>query len=128
MSKRFRAFATLSAIALLITSGSAPVVAELADEPPAASQPTPAPRPLQGLERWPDQALADDLLWQGDASSAQLQLLTALAHSLTYLDTPAAATAYADYAIPTITRDRVRRSLRRFRTLLLTSDSPAAFD
>ena len=128
MSKRFRAFATLSAIALLITSGSAPVTAGLANELPSESQATPAPRPLQGLDHWPDKAFADDLLWQGDASSAQLQLLTAIAHSLTYLDTPAAATAYEDYAISTITRDRVHRSLRRFRTLLLTSDSPAEFD
>ncbi|WP_204138810.1 murein transglycosylase A [Halomicronema sp. CCY15110] len=81
--------------------------------------------PLTSLDHWPDTALADDLLWQGDASAAQLRLLTAIAHSLSYLDTPAAREAYANYPIEGLTRDRVRRSLQRFRTLVLTSASPA---
>jgi len=81
--------------------------------------------PLTALYHWPDLALADDLLWQGDESAAQLKLLTAIAHSLSYLDTPAAVEAYANYPIEGITRDRVRRSLQRFRTLVLTSNSAA---
>jgi membrane-bound lytic murein transglycosylase A len=79
------------------------------------------------LETWPTTPLQDDLLWQGDAAAARGQLLTAIRHSLTFLDTPAAVEAYADYLVPGITRDRVRRSLLRFRTLLLTSESPAVF-
>jgi len=99
--------------------------------PTSPSRPEVAPvvpvLPLTPQTRWPDGAIADDLLWQGDASAAQLRLLTAIAHSLSYLDTPAAVTAYADYPVPGITRDRVRRSLQRFRTLVLTSDSPEDF-
>lgn len=104
-----------------LASETAPVAPEV---PPA---PPPPPLPLAARDRWPAAPIADDLLWQGDASAAQLRLLTAIAHSLSYLDTPAAATAYADYAIEGITRDRVRRSLQRFRTLLLTSASPEEF-
>jgi membrane-bound lytic murein transglycosylase A len=81
--------------------------------------------PLTALDHWPDTALADDLLWQGEGSAAQLHLLTAIAHSLSYLNTPAAREAYANYPIEGLTHDRVRRSLQRFRTLVLTSASPA---
>ncbi|WP_448169517.1 murein transglycosylase A [Leptolyngbya iicbica] len=90
----------------------------------AAATIAPLP-PLTPREHWPDSPLTDDLLWQGDASAAQLRLLTAIAHSLSYLDTPAAAEAYANYPIEGVTRDRVRRSLQRFRTLVLTSASSA---
>lgn len=97
--------------------------------PPTSSEVVPVapPLPLTAQNGWPETEVADDLLWQGDASAAQLRLLTAIAHSLSYLDTPAAAEAYANYPIAGFTRDRVRRSLQRFRTLLLTSDSPEAF-
>jgi membrane-bound lytic murein transglycosylase A len=81
--------------------------------------------PLTALDHWPDTALADDLLWQGEGAAAQLHLLTAIAHSLSYLNTPAAREAYANYPIEGLTHDRVRRSLQRFRTLVLTSASPA---
>ena len=81
--------------------------------------------PLFMPEHWPDTILADDLLWQENDSTAQLRLLTAVAHSLSYLDTPAAIEAYANYPIEGLTYERVRRSLQRFRTLVLTSDSPA---
>jgi membrane-bound lytic murein transglycosylase A len=81
--------------------------------------------PLTALDHWPDTALADDLLWQGEGSAAQLHLLTAIAHSLSYLNTPAAREAYANYPIEGLTHDRVRRSLQRFRTLVLTSASSA---
>jgi len=109
---------------------SVPVAAEEASsELPSSAEVTPVVPvlPLMPRGHWPDLAIADDLLWQGDASAAQLRLLTAIAHSLSYLDTPAAIAAYADYPVPGVTRDRVRRSLQRFRTLLLTSDSPTDF-
>lgn len=69
----------------------------------------------------------DDQLW-GISNSAgdRVALLTAIDQSLTYLDTPEAQEAYAKYPIPAFTRDRVRRSLERFRQLLLTSQSAAA--
>lgn len=65
----------------------------------------------------------DDRLWRDRQA-----LLSAIAHSLAYLNTPAAEAAYAQYPVPGITRDRVRRSLRRFRQLLQTAPSAAAFE
>lgn len=53
-------------------------------------------------------------------------LLTAIDHSLRYLNTAKAAEDYADYAIESISRDRVRRSLERFRQLVLESASAQA--
>ena len=69
----------------------------------------------------------DEQLWGsslhpgGDRPS----LLAAINRSLRYLQTPAARQAYQQYPIPGITRDRVQRSLRHFRNLLLASKSPA---
>lgn len=67
----------------------------------------------------------DDQLWgslnkQGDRQA----LLTSIDHSLRYLQSAEAASAYQQYAIPGITRDRVIRSLVRFRQLVVTSQSP----
>ncbi len=55
-------------------------------------------------------------------------LLTSIDYSLRYLETEAATTAYQNYPIPGITRDRVFRSLVRFRQLLLSSRSPAELE
>ena len=46
-------------------------------------------------------------------------------NSLRYLASPKAAQVYRKYGVPGITRDRVRRSLVRFRQLVLNSRSPA---
>ncbi|NEQ43291.1 MAG: murein transglycosylase [Leptolyngbya sp. SIOISBB] len=121
------------AIAGLLTlsfSNQTPVPVIAIEDGVASSHLALSPDPLPFLRRyhhWPSEAATDDLLWQGDTSAAQLRLLTAIAHSLSYLDTPAAVEAYVDYPIEGFTRERVSRSLRRFRTLLLTSDSPEAF-
>ena len=53
-------------------------------------------------------------------------LLTAVDNSLAYLRTPQSVTAYQDYAVPGITHSRVRRSLSRFRTLVMQSESAEA--
>jgi len=67
----------------------------------------------------------DGQLWdRTDRQRFRQSLLRAIAHSLTYLHTPAARTAYAHYPVPGINRDRVQRSLERFRVLLQTSRSP----
>ena len=67
----------------------------------------------------------DDRLWgQPDRPGDQRALSAAIDRSLRYLKTPAAAAAYRHYPIPGISRDRVQRSLQRFRKLLLTSSSP----
>ncbi len=52
-------------------------------------------------------------------------LIRAIDHSLRYLQTPKAAQAYEKYPIKGITRDRVDRSLRRFRELLIVAKTSA---
>jgi membrane-bound lytic murein transglycosylase A len=63
----------------------------------------------------------DDQLW--GKSGDKLAMLESIDHSLRYLDTPAATKAYQGYAVQGINRDRVRRSLVRFRQLVSTSRS-----
>ena len=65
----------------------------------------------------------DEQLWNRDRQS----FLEAIAYSLRYLDTPKAAAAYQDYPVAGVTRDRVRRSLIRFRELLAHSSTLAQF-
>ncbi|MBD2090913.1 murein transglycosylase A [Microcoleus sp. FACHB-1515] len=57
--------------------------------------------------------------------SSRPALMRSIDHSLTYLRTANAQTDYQALAIPGITRDRVQRSLIRFRQLLQTTRSPA---
>ncbi|EDX84181.1 MltA N-terminal domain family [Synechococcus sp. PCC 7335] len=52
-------------------------------------------------------------------------LLSAIDHSLAYLQTPKAVNDYREYAVPEITHDRVRRSLQRFRALVTYSSTIA---
>jgi membrane-bound lytic murein transglycosylase A len=52
-------------------------------------------------------------------------LLKSIDYSLRYLDTQAAASAYSRYQVAGITRDRVRRSLDRFRQLVVSSTTPS---
>lgn len=88
------------------------------------------PLPLQWVER-PEMGEGveslglDEQLWGTRQTPGDQQaLLTAIDYSLTYLESSEAATAYAQYSVPGITRDRVRRSLERFRELVVTSESP----
>ncbi|MBW4680843.1 MAG: murein transglycosylase A [Microcoleus vaginatus WJT46-NPBG5] len=68
----------------------------------------------------------DDQLWDKAGQPGDRQaLLTAIDNSLRYLETPAAAKAYQQYPAADITVDRVRRSLQRFRQLVIKSNSPA---
>ncbi|MGB8699199.1 MAG: MltA domain-containing protein, partial [Thermosynechococcaceae cyanobacterium] len=86
--------------------------------------------PLQVLS--PQQILPDlgldTQLWQlpGQKGGDKTNLLRSLDYSLRYLDTPAAAAAYQTYPVAAFTRERVRRSLLRFRTLVQTAPSAAA--
>ena len=65
----------------------------------------------------------DEQLW--NSSRERQALLRAIDYSLNYLNTKSAVAAYRNYSVPEITRDRVRRSLLRFRELLTHSRSPA---
>lgn len=67
----------------------------------------------------------DDQLW--GKSGDRKALLNAVNNSLRYLRTGQAVEDYRRYPIKGVTRDRVERSLRRFRQLLLYARSPAEF-
>lgn len=58
-------------------------------------------------------------------STDRAALLTAIDHSLDYLRTPGSVSDYADYPVEGVTHNRVRESLRRFRTLVIQSESAA---
>ncbi|NET39648.1 MAG: murein transglycosylase, partial [Cyanothece sp. SIO1E1] len=102
-----------------------------------ALQPSQANPPLQPIELIDlnhresqdeaDRLGFDDNIWDQPPQSGDWQaLLSAVNHSLDYLKTPAALQAYGQYPIPGITRERVYRSLSRFRQLLLTTYSASA--
>lgn len=68
----------------------------------------------------------DKQLWGVNGEPADRKaLLQAIDRSLRYLNTQSAAKAYRDYPVSGVTRARVRRSLKRFRELLVSSESPA---
>ncbi len=68
----------------------------------------------------------DEQLWGRSGQPGDWRaMLRSIDHSLRYLATPSAAQAYRQYPVSGITRDRVRRSLVRFRQLLINSRSPA---
>jgi membrane-bound lytic murein transglycosylase A len=89
-----------------------------------------APVPLRPLSsaQVPPQLGLDPQLWQNPSGGKgdRQRLLKAIDHSLSYINTAAAQTAYQRYAVPGITQDRVRRSLLRFRTLVQRAKSAEA--
>ena len=69
----------------------------------------------------------DEQLWQSVTGQGdRAELLQAIDYSLAYLRTPEAEVAYANYPVSGITRDRVQRSLERFRQLVQTATSAEA--
>jgi membrane-bound lytic murein transglycosylase A len=71
-----------------------------------------------------DSSCLDEFIYKSELEKKAL--LTAIARSLQYLQTSRAENAYKGYPVSGITRDRVFKSLTRFRQLLLTTNSPAA--
>ncbi|HEY9878832.1 MAG TPA: murein transglycosylase A [Leptolyngbyaceae cyanobacterium] len=67
----------------------------------------------------------DDALWS--TPSERARLIQAIDYSLQYLATPQAEAAYAQYPVQGFTRDRIQRSLRRLKHLLLISRTSGAF-
>jgi membrane-bound lytic murein transglycosylase A len=68
----------------------------------------------------------DEQLWGSPGQPGDRQaLLKSIDNSLRFLTSPKAAEAYRKYPVPGITRDRVRRSLVRFRQLVRNSRSAA---
>ncbi|MBD2608892.1 murein transglycosylase A [Scytonema hofmannii FACHB-248] len=72
-----------------------------------------------------DTSCLDQVLFQGENTQLPDKkiLLQAIDRSLGYLQTSNADTAYKNSSVPGITRDRVSKSLQRFRELLLKSKS-----
>jgi membrane-bound lytic murein transglycosylase A len=116
-------------VSVLLSAGVA-AIAQPTPKPPDRVNPQLKPRPVPVLQPIsPDQlrgqVAPDDQIWgklgqRGDRRA----LLAAVDHSLSYLQTPKAAEDYRKYvAVPGITREHVRRSLRRFRQLVLASRS-----
>lgn len=97
----------------------------------AATPPVdPLPLTVVSTDQLPKGLAKDQQLWKkvngqkGDYKA----LLTAIDHSLEYLGTDKAQKDYQDYKVPGITRDRVSRSLRRFRQLVVQAKSPKALE
>jgi len=67
----------------------------------------------------------EQLFWKEGKAGDRQALLASIDNSLRYLDTPTAARIYQNYPIREITLDRTRRSLLRFRQLLVASKSAA---
>lgn len=83
------------------------------------AQPKPIAAPLRAIATAP--AAIDDQILRDRKS-----MLGAIDHSLQYLQSPKAVQAYQKYPVKDITRDRVIRSLRRFRQLLLMAQTETA--
>ncbi len=96
-------------------------------KPEVQSQSAKASKPLVVVQL-SDRPGMDEQIWgQGKRSGDRRALLAAIDHSLRYLQTARAAKDYRRYSMAGITRQRVERSLQRFRQLLLYARSPAEF-
>lgn len=83
-------------------------------------------RPVPNTQMLPQMGVDEQLWRRGQQPGDYLALLKAIDYSLEYLQTPKAAQQYQNYPVKGVTRDRVVRSLRRFRQLVLSSPSPTA--
>ncbi|MGB3653850.1 MAG: murein transglycosylase A [Rivularia sp. (in: cyanobacteria)] len=68
-----------------------------------------------------DDTYLDNQIW-GESGDKE-NLLKAIDYSLSYLQTPQAEAAYQKYIVPNITRERVEKSLKRFRELVVNSQN-----
>ncbi|NJR19410.1 MAG: murein transglycosylase A [Calothrix sp. CSU_2_0] len=77
-------------------------------------------QPARGCLGWDEQ-----LFWSRGKRGDRAALLKSIDHSLRYLNTPRAATLYQNYPVQGITLDRVNKSLRRFRQMVVAAKTPA---
>lgn len=94
---------------------------------PAVAAPPLQPISINQLQASELESIAFDAqIWGENGKPGDKELLLrSIDNSLRYLDTSAAATAYSRYPVAGVTRDRVRRSLDRFRQLVVSSTTPA---
>ncbi|MEG3902468.1 murein transglycosylase A [Microcoleus sp. B4-C5] len=117
LSKIFRYQLLAIACCVLAIAFSVPAVAVPSLQPISINQ-------LQAGEA--DDLAFDAQIWGENGKPGDKELLLrSIDHSLRYLNTSAAATAYSRYPVAGVTRDRVRRSLDRFRQLVVSSTTPA---
>lgn len=119
----------------VLTIGPLSAIPQSSPTSTGVTSPTPGTKPLVPVSvanrmggSLQDAFGMDDRLWesvQRQGGSQRSTLLTAINYSLRYLQTAKAAQDYRVSAKAGITRDRVRRSLERFRQLLLISRSAA---
>jgi membrane-bound lytic murein transglycosylase A len=109
----FRPLASLGiALSTLVVTLPAAIAADLPLRPVPLTELSTEERIRLGL---------DDRLWSTE--SDRQALLRAIDYSLSYLASSKAVDAYAAYPVPGVTRDRVRRSLERFRELVVYTTS-----
>ncbi len=117
LSKIFRYQLLAIACCVLAIAFSVPAVAAPPLQPISVNQ-------LQASEL--ESIAFDAQIWGENGKPGDKELLLrSIDNSLRYLDTSAAATAYSRYPVAGVTRDRVRRSLDRFRQLVVSSTTPA---
>ncbi|MEG3932599.1 MULTISPECIES: murein transglycosylase A [unclassified Microcoleus] len=94
---------------------------------PAVAVPSLQPMTVNQLQASGLESIAFDAqIWGENGKPGDKELLLrSIDHSLRYLNTSAAASAYSRYPVAGVTRDRVRRSLDRFRQLVVSSTTPA---
>lgn len=111
--------------ALQASTEAAPVTPTPTGKPNPAA--TPKPKPTQPSPPLVLQPMPKSIGFGLDSQALQDRqaLIRSIDQSLRYLQTPKAAEAYRQYPVKGVTRDRVDRSLRRFRELVLKSRSAA---
>jgi membrane-bound lytic murein transglycosylase A len=87
-------------------------------------QPSPTPLPLQAVSSAESLSL-QKVGFDEQVSRDRYSLIRAIDQSLRYVQTPQAIEVYRKYPVKGISRDRVEKSLRRFRQLVLKSRSAA---
>ncbi len=106
----------------LLACGDRQQISQDQTSPTAEAQTTSQKAPLS-LQTSPqdDKYFLDNQIW-GEAGDKQ-NLLKAIDYSLSYLQTPGASSTYEKYIVPEITRERVEKSLNRFRELVVNSQN-----
>ncbi len=94
----------------------------------SASTSAGVPLKVTQIDQLPQGLALDSQLWVSSTGNSgdKKAMLRALDDSLKYLRTAKAGRDYQSYAVPGITRERVRRSVQRFRQLVVQSPSPQA--
>lgn len=124
---RSRTAFCLLAIASCLMSCLISVLISVIFPVPAAAVPPLQPISLDRLQAGESDAIGTDAqIWGENGKRGDKELLLkSIDYSLGYLNSQAAAAAYNRYRVAGITRDRVRRSLDRFRELVVSSTTPS---